>query len=141
MLADTEKETPEMRKNIEDLLKEANATVEIVAEILDYNLSKPPKRMRHDIQQARQQWIPILFDGTPSKWPTFWASWSEVVDQDDSLTHLAKAKMLADCLTGKAKEVIGEMNITAENLENMKAALKNEYNDPNNLLDTYTAEL
>ncbi len=34
MLANMEKETPEMKKQIEELLKEANDTIEIIAKIL-----------------------------------------------------------------------------------------------------------
>ncbi len=134
VIADVGKKSNEFKEKWEQVIQEGTIAKAAVDEVLVLINNMPSKQTKTD---AVQQWVPIKFDGDPNKWPQFWASWSEVVDKISTLTDLAKAKMLFDCLTGKAKEVIGEMSVTAQHLTDMKDALLNAFNDPNDLVDTY----
>ncbi len=133
VLADVEKKSNDFKENWERVIQQGTEAKAAVDEVLILLNNIPSKHTKTD---AVQQWVPIKFDGDPNKWPQFWPSWSEVVDKNATLTDLAKAKMLFDCSTGKAKEVIGEMSVMAEHLTDMKNALLNAFNDPTDLYDT-----
>ena len=81
------------------------------------------------------------FDGSSKKWPAFWASFSDLIDADPTLTTTQRMAMLQRCLTQEVQDSLGDSLLNPEMYAEAIEMLKSLYGNPYLISRTYIRSL
>ena len=81
------------------------------------------------------------FNGDPTKWMTFWDSFSSTIHESTNLSNIDKFKYLQQSLVGAAAETIAGLTITNDNYKEAIELLKKRFGDKQIILSKHIEHL